>query len=50
MRHDVTGFGGGNAFAGVYREKASGARADRPELLHTIADLAVLESIHSKRR
>ncbi|HRE72071.1 MAG TPA: recombinase family protein, partial [Accumulibacter sp.] len=25
--------------AGVYREKASGARADRPELLRMIADL-----------
>ncbi len=25
--------------AGVYREKASGARADRPELLRLIADL-----------
>lgn len=24
--------------AGVYREKASGARADRSELLHLIAD------------
>lgn len=25
--------------AGIYREKASGARADRPELLRMIADL-----------
>lgn len=25
--------------AGVYREKASGARADRPELLRMVADL-----------
>ena len=25
--------------AGVYREKASGARADRPELLRLISDL-----------
>jgi DNA invertase Pin-like site-specific DNA recombinase len=25
--------------AGVYREKASGARADRPELLRMIGDL-----------
>ncbi|EBC6124047.1 hypothetical protein C5D91_14220 [Salmonella enterica] len=27
--------------AGIYREKASGARADRPELLRMIADLQV---------
>ncbi|KDC00356.1 resolvase, N-terminal domain protein, partial [Bordetella bronchiseptica D993] len=25
--------------AGIYREKASGARADRPELLRMVADL-----------
>ncbi|WP_436088913.1 recombinase family protein [Pararhizobium sp. LjRoot255] len=29
----------GYCIAGVYREKASGARADRPELLRLIADL-----------
>ncbi|MER9664816.1 recombinase family protein, partial [Mesorhizobium sp. M0159] len=29
----------GYYIAGVYREKASGARADRPELLRLIADL-----------
>lgn len=29
----------GSYIAGVYREKASGARADRPELLRLIADL-----------
>jgi DNA invertase Pin-like site-specific DNA recombinase len=31
--------GSGYYVAGVYREKASGARADRPELLRMIADL-----------
>src|SRR5258708_34163723 len=31
--------GAGYYVAGVYREKASGARADRPELLRMIADL-----------
>lgn len=31
--------GGGYYIAGVYREKASGARADRPELLRLIQDL-----------
>lgn len=31
--------GGGYYVAGVYREKASGARADRPELLRLIQDL-----------
>jgi DNA invertase Pin-like site-specific DNA recombinase len=30
---------GGYYVAGIYREKASGARADRPELLRMIADL-----------
>lgn len=30
---------GGFYVAGIYREKASGARADRPELLRMIADL-----------
>ena len=29
----------GYYIAGIYREKASGARADRPELLRMIADL-----------
>ena len=29
----------GYYIAGVYREKASGARADRPELLRMIGDL-----------
>jgi DNA invertase Pin-like site-specific DNA recombinase len=29
----------GYYLAGVYREKASGARADRPELLRMVADL-----------
>jgi DNA invertase Pin-like site-specific DNA recombinase len=29
----------GYYIAGVYREKASGARADRPELLRMISDL-----------
>ncbi|EAN6152346.1 recombinase family protein [Salmonella enterica] len=29
------------AIAGIYREKASGARADGPELLRMIADLQV---------
>ena len=29
----------GYYIAGVYREKASGARADRPEILRMIADL-----------
>ncbi len=31
--------GAGYYVAGVYREKASGARADRPELLRMIVDL-----------
>jgi len=31
----------GYYIAGVYREKASGARADRPELLRMISDLQV---------
>jgi hypothetical protein len=29
----------GYYIAGAYREKASGARADRPEILRMIADL-----------
>ena len=29
--------------AGIYREKASGARADRPELLRMIADLGIFD-------
>lgn len=35
----------GYYIAGVYREKASGARADRPELLRMIADLQVGEVV-----
>ena len=31
--------------AGVYREKASGARADRPELLRMIDDLQLLTKL-----
>ena len=31
----------GYYIAGIYREKASGARADRPELLRMISDLQV---------
>lgn len=34
----------GYYIAGVYREKASGARADRPELLRLIADLQAAEA------
>ncbi len=36
----------GYYIAGVYREKASGARADRPELLRMIADLQPDEVIN----
>ena len=36
---EVTARAAGFYIAGVYREKASGARADRPELLRMIADL-----------
>ena len=35
--------------AGVYREKASGARADRPELLRMIADLQAGEVVIAER-
>jgi hypothetical protein len=35
--------------AGVYREKASGARADRPELLRMIADLQSGEVVVAER-
>src|SRR5687767_11005646 len=35
----------GYYIAGVYREKASGARADRPELLRMIADLQPGEAV-----
>lgn len=35
--------------AGVYREKASGARADRPELLRMIADLQEGEVVIAER-
>jgi DNA invertase Pin-like site-specific DNA recombinase len=35
--------------AGVYREKASGARADRPELLRLIADLQPGEAVISEK-
>lgn len=35
--------------AGVYREKASGARADRPELLRLIADLQPGEAVIAEK-
>jgi DNA invertase Pin-like site-specific DNA recombinase len=35
--------------AGVYREKASGARADRPELLRMIADLQLGEVVVAEK-
>lgn len=35
--------------AGVYREKASGARADRPELLRMIADLQLNEVVIAEK-
>lgn len=35
----ATARGAGYYVAGIYREKASGARADRPELLRMVADL-----------
>lgn len=35
--------------AGVYREKASGARADRPELLRMIADLQASEVVIAEK-
>lgn len=39
----------GYYIAGVYREKASGARADRPELLRMIADLQVGEVVVAEK-
>ena len=39
----------GYYIAGVYREKASGARADRPELLRMIADLQPGEVVVAER-
>lgn len=36
---EKTAIASGFYIAGIYREKASGARADRPELLRMIADL-----------
>lgn len=39
----------GYYIAGVYREKASGARADRPELLRMIADLQPCEVVVAEK-
>lgn len=39
----------GYYIAGVYREKASGARADRPELLRMISDLQVGEVVIAEK-
>ena len=39
----------GYYIAGVYREKASGARADRPELLRMIADLQPEEVVVAEK-
>lgn len=39
----------GYYIAGIYREKASGARADRPELLRMIADLQEGEVVIAER-
>jgi DNA invertase Pin-like site-specific DNA recombinase len=39
----------GYYIAGVYREKASGARADRPELLRMVADLQPGEVVIAER-
>lgn len=39
----------GYYIAGVYRETASGARADRPELLRMIADLQLGETVVAER-
>lgn len=39
----------GYYIAGIYREKASGARADRPELLRMIADLQPGEIVIAER-
>lgn len=35
--------------AGIYREKASGARADRPELLRMVADLQAGETVVAEK-
>lgn len=45
----TTAKGAGYYVAGVYREKASGARADRPELLRMIADLQPGEVVIAER-
>lgn len=39
----------GYYIAGVYREKASGARADRPELLRMISDLQPCEVVIAEK-
>jgi DNA invertase Pin-like site-specific DNA recombinase len=39
----------GYYIAGIYREKASGARADRPELLRMIADLQLGEVVVAEK-
>ncbi|RRD64238.1 resolvase [Comamonadaceae bacterium OH2310_COT-174] len=39
----------GYYIAGVYREKASGARADRPELLRMVSDLQPSEAVIAER-
>lgn len=39
----------GYYIAGIYREKASGARADRPELLRMIADLQPGETVVAEK-
>lgn len=39
----------GYYIAGIYREKASGARADRPELLRMIADLQPDETVVAEK-
>ena len=39
----------GYYIAGIYREKASGARADRPELLRMISDLQVGEVVIAEK-
>jgi DNA invertase Pin-like site-specific DNA recombinase len=41
--------GSGYYVAGIYREKASGARADRPELIRMIADLQPGEVVIAER-
>jgi DNA invertase Pin-like site-specific DNA recombinase len=45
IEHDTKA--AGYYIAGVYREKASGARAERPELLRMICDLQREESERS---